>query len=81
MQAPAAVLQSGVLKCVVPSHAPGVVRLCITNGDGRPRSRLMAFEYRAAPSVPGSPQDRCVVLHLSPGRMPESILLDETLFM
>ncbi len=48
-QVPALVLQSGVLRCRVPPHPAGVVRICLTNGDGRPRSRLHPFEYRDAP--------------------------------
>ncbi len=50
-QVPALVLQSGVLRCRVPPHPPGIVRICLTNGDGRPRSRLHTFEYRDAPDA------------------------------
>ena len=50
-QVPALVLQSGVLRCRVPPHPPGIVRICLTNGDGRPRSRLHLFEYRDAPDA------------------------------
>ena len=50
-QVPALVLQSGVLRCHVPPHPPGIVRICLTNGDGRPRSRLHSFEYRDAPDA------------------------------
>lgn len=59
LQAPAVVLQSGVLRCFVPPHAPGVVRICITHGDGRPRSRLMSFEYRAGPPADSVPRNKC----------------------
>ncbi len=51
LQVPALVLQSGVLRCRVPPHPPGIVRICLTNGDGRPRSRLHNFEYRDAPDA------------------------------
>ncbi len=53
-------LQPGVLRATVPPHAPGPVRVAVSLGDGVPRSRLLAFEYR----VPAAPQlsedDRCV---------------------
>ena len=57
-QVPALVLQSGVLRCRVPPHPPGVVRICLTNGDGRPRSRLHPFEYRDAPDPCASAPNR-----------------------
>ena len=59
-QVPATVLQPGVLRARVPPHAPGPVRVAVSLGDGVPRSRPLAFEYR----VPATPQlsedDRCV---------------------
>ena len=61
LQVPALVLQSGVLRCRVPPHPPGVVRICLTNGDGRPRSRLHPFEYRDAPESSTSTPNRHVI--------------------
>ena len=61
-QVPALVLQSGVLRCRVPPHPPGIVRICLTNGDGRPRSRLHPFEYRDAPQANAGAPNRCAFL-------------------
>jgi hypothetical protein len=58
-QVPATVLQPGVLRATVPPHAPGPVRVAVSLGDGVPRSRLLAFEYRVPPAAQLSEEDRC----------------------
>lgn len=47
-EVPVTILCPGVLRCFAPPHTPGVVSLCLTYGDGRPRSQQLAFEYREA---------------------------------
>lgn len=47
-EVPVTILSPGVLRCFAPPHAPGMVSLCLTYGDGRPRSQQLAFEYREA---------------------------------
>lgn len=47
-EVPVTILSPGVLRCFAPPHAPGVVSLCLTYGDGRARSQQLAFEYREA---------------------------------
>jgi hypothetical protein len=66
-QVPATVLQPGVLRATVPPHAPGPVRVAVSLGDGVPRSRLLAFEYRVPPPAQLSEEDRCAKVFLVHG--------------
>jgi hypothetical protein len=59
-QVPAARLQAGVYRCHAPPHEAGTVGLCITYGDGRPRSNVQPFTYRATPLTARAQDDLCV---------------------
>uniref|UniRef100_A0A061R9Y9 Cg-1-domain-containing protein n=1 Tax=Tetraselmis sp. GSL018 TaxID=582737 RepID=A0A061R9Y9_9CHLO len=45
VEVPAVKLQTGVLRCQTPSHAPGIVNISITLGDRRPCSGAVEFQY------------------------------------
>ncbi|XP_024962177.1 calmodulin-binding transcription activator 5-like isoform X2 [Cynara cardunculus var. scolymus] len=46
---PVEVVQSGVFRCFVSRHSPGIVNLFISYDGHKPISQVMAFEYRAPP--------------------------------
>ncbi|CAL8460857.1 g388 [Coccomyxa elongata] len=56
-QVPAVRLQVGVYRCHAPPHEAGTVGLCITYGDGRPRSNVQPFTYRATPQTARAQDD------------------------
>uniref|UniRef100_A0A6M2FCR4 CG-1 domain-containing protein n=1 Tax=Populus davidiana TaxID=266767 RepID=A0A6M2FCR4_9ROSI len=47
---PAEIVQVGVYSCMLPSHSPGLVNLCLSLDGLEPTSQILNFEYRA-PSV------------------------------
>ncbi|KAK1435892.1 hypothetical protein QVD17_01664 [Tagetes erecta] len=46
---PVEVVQSGVFRCFVSPHSPGIVNLFISSDGHKPISQVIAFEYRAPP--------------------------------
>ncbi|KAI3687166.1 hypothetical protein L1987_80859 [Smallanthus sonchifolius] len=46
---PVEVVQSGVFRCYVSPHSPGIVNLFISYDGHKPISQVIAFEYRAPP--------------------------------
>ncbi|KAK9080028.1 hypothetical protein SSX86_001703 [Deinandra increscens subsp. villosa] len=46
---PIEVVQSGVFRCFVSPHSPGIVNLFISYDGQKPISQVIAFEYRAPP--------------------------------
>ncbi len=65
-QVPAARLQAGVYRCHAPPHEAGTVGLCVTYGDGRPRSNVQPFTYRGTPLTARAQDDLCVALVVLP---------------
>ncbi|MEA2163027.1 MAG: large repetitive protein [Thermoanaerobaculia bacterium] len=45
------VVNSTTITCTTPAHAPGVVDVVLTNGDGQPTTAFSAFAYDNPPNV------------------------------
>ena len=56
-QAPATQLAIGVYRCYVPPHEAGTVGMCVSYGDGRPRSNVARFTYRITPQTARAQDD------------------------
>lgn len=61
-QVPATQLASGVYRCYVPPHEAGTVGMCVSYGDGRPRSNAARFTYRVTPQTARAQDDLCAPL-------------------
>ncbi|KAK9820359.1 hypothetical protein WJX72_009412 [[Myrmecia] bisecta] len=59
-EVPAKILGPGVLRCHVPPHEPGSIKVVVTRGDGKPCSKSFAFEYRLLPRSARGNEERTV---------------------